>query len=163
MLPKPHKSGGVDKLTPIPLKQEQKYSVTYRQCLCKTGTIQQCQTFITETCLCSVAQKPLIIPATNTPQLFVSFFVLFCFVLFVCSRATSDDTLFCCLLPQSSSPAIRNPRMKSLAFWRSCCVCLPARLGGGRMRRLAKRVARRLAFRLLSIECLSNSLKKAIR
>lgn len=82
MLPKPHKSGGVDKLTPIPLKQEQKYSVTYRQCLCKTGTIQQCQTFITETCLCSVAQKPLIIPATNTPQLFVSF--LFCFVLFVC-------------------------------------------------------------------------------
>lgn len=42
----------------------------------------------------------------------------------------------------SSSPAMRNPRMKSLAFCRSCCVCLPIMFGGGLMRRLANSVAK---------------------
>lgn len=44
-------------------------------------------------------------------------------------------------LSYSSSPAMRNPRMKSLAFCRSCGVCLPTMFGGGLMRRLANSVA----------------------
>lgn len=44
-------------------------------------------------------------------------------------------------LGYSSSPAMRNPRMKSLAFCRSCGVCLPTMFGGGLMRRLANSVA----------------------
>lgn len=45
-------------------------------------------------------------------------------------------------LGYSSSPAMRKPRIKLMAFCRSCDVCLPTKLGGGRMRRLAKRVAK---------------------
>lgn len=45
-------------------------------------------------------------------------------------------------LSYSSSTAMRKPRMKSMAFCRSCGVCLPIRLGGGRIRRLAKSVAK---------------------
>lgn len=37
---------------------------------------------------------------------------------------------------------MRKPRMKSMAFCRSCGVCLLTRLGGGRIRRLAKSVAK---------------------
>lgn len=67
------------------------------------------------------------------------------------------------VLGYSSSAAMRNPRMKSMVFCRSFGVCLPIRLGGGRMRRLAKSVAMRLAVRLLLCECLRSSFRKAIK
>lgn len=56
------------------------------------------------------------------------------------TRLTAWGTL---VLRYSSSPAMRKPRTKSMAFCRSCDVCLPTRLGGGRIRRLAKRVAKK--------------------
>lgn len=52
------------------------------------------------------------------------------------------NSTFMMNLGYSSSPAMRKPRIKSIDFCRSCCVCLPTRLGGGRMRRLAKSVAK---------------------